>query len=215
MRSALLLSLLMAGCSSPAKAPTSEVVRYVRISPQRTSLECSFATLRSADGWILTSVTGNLKVEARYDADDRLIDAHASLQKGDRVRAEVANGRATITAYGREDLEVDVPPGVIVTSAPDWTDTFRICRLWDRARAGRQTFPGLWIHPVQPTQRITFSAEFVRRDGELDVLAIRLRGNSAYRAWVDGAGRMIKLTGANTVLALQGSESAAAALPNE
>jgi hypothetical protein len=139
MRAALLLSVALASCSGPAKAPTAEVVRYVRITSPRATVECSFSTLRSAEGWSLTSVTGNLTVEARYDADDRLIDAQAALRNGSKVRAEVVGGRAKITAYGREDHEVDVPAGVIVTSAPDWTDAFRICRLWDRARAGRQT----------------------------------------------------------------------------
>ena len=215
MKLARLLVLTLASCSGVAKAPATEVSRYFRVTPERRTLECSFTILRSGEGWSITSVTGNLTVEARYDAADRLLDAQAGLRKGDRVRIEVSGGRAKITAYGREDQEVDVPPGVIVTSAPDWTDTFRICRLWDRARAGRQTFPGLWIHPVQPTQQLTFSAEFVRRDGELDVVSIRLRGNSLYRAWIDSAGRMIKLTQGGTVLVRDGFESAAAALPNE
>jgi len=210
-----LFLLTLAGCAGVAPAPTTEVVRYLRVTPQRTALECSFAILRSAEGWTLTSVTGKLTVEARYDAADRLLDAQAALRTGGTIRAEVEGGRAKISAPGREDHEVDAPAGVIVTSAPDWTDTFRICRLWDRARGGRQTVPGLWIHPVQPTQRLTFSAEFVRRDGELDVLTIRLRNNSAYRAWVDSAGRMIKLTQGSTVLVREGFEVAAAALPNE
>jgi hypothetical protein len=203
MRVARLLVLVLAGCGTPGKAPSVEVTRYLRVTPERRTLECSFSILRSDDSWSITSVTGGLTVEARYDAGDRLIDAQAALRNGDKVRVEAAGGRARITAYGREDLEIDVPAGVIVTSAPDWTDTFRICRLWDRARGGRQEFPGLWIHPVRPTQRLTFSAEFVRREGELEVLTIRLRGNSAYLAWVDPEGRMMKLTGADTVLVLQ------------
>ena len=164
-------------------------------------------------------MTGNLTVDARYDSSDRLVDAQAALRNGGKARVETSGDRAKISAPGREDQEVDAPPGIIVTSAPDWTDVFRICRLWDRARAGRQTFPGLWIHPVQPAQRIAFSAEWVRRDRleslELDVLSIRLRGNSAYRAWVDPAGRMIKLASSSTMLVLAGFDAAAAALSNE
>jgi len=195
------------------------VSRYFRVTPQATSLECTFSLLRSRNGWSLTSVTGTLTVDARYDSSDRLLDAQAALRSGGKARVEASGARAKISAPGREDQDVDAPPGIIVTSAPDWTDAFRICRLWDRARAGRQTFPGLWIHPVQPAQRISFSAEGVRRDQlgplELDVLTIRLRGNSAYRVWVDPAGRMIKLTGSGTILVLAGFEAAATGLPNE
>ena len=203
MKFARLLVLALASCADAPRAPATEVVRYLRMP--KMSLECSFSTLRDADGWTITSVTGPLTVEARYDASDRLLDARVALRDGKTARV---------------DHDVDVPRGVIVTSAPDWTDTFRICRLWDRARGGRQEFPGLWIHPVQPTQRLTFAAEFVRRDGELDVVAIRLRGNSPYRAWVDPTGRMIKLVSlpvkeGSTVLVLQGFESAATALPDE
>ena len=206
MKIARLLVLVLAGCGSPGKAPSVEVTRYSRVTGERRTHECTFSILRSDDSWSITSVGNALTVEARYDAGDRLIDAQVAARNGDRVRAVVSGGRAKITAYGREDVEVDVPPGVIVTSAPDWTDTFRICRLWDRERGGRQEFPGLWSHPVRPTQRLTFSAEFVRREGTLDVLTIRLRGNSAYTAWVNPEGRMFKLTGEGTVLMLQGIE---------
>jgi hypothetical protein len=228
MKSARLLVLALAGCGGVANAAAPEVFHYLRVASQRKALECSFAILRSADGWTITSVTGDLTVEARYDAQDRLRGGHASLRNGGTARVLVAGGRARLTAPGREDEEMEAPPGVIVTSAPDWTDAFRICRLWDRARAGRQEFPGLWIHPVQPARRLTFSAEGVRRDRldqgpttlDLDVLTIRLRGNSAYRAWADPAGRMIKLASlpageGSTVLVLEGFESAASALPGE
>jgi hypothetical protein len=223
-----ILLLTLAGCAGSAKGPTTEVSRYVRVTPQGTSLECSMAIIRTQTGWTITSVTGKLTVDARYDAADRLLDAQAAFRGGPAARAEVSGDRARITAPGRENEEVEVPPGVIVTSAPDWTDTFRICRLWNRARAGRQEFPGLWIHPVQPTRRLTFSAEGIRRDGfehggrrrELDVLTIRLRGDSLYRAWVDPAGRMIKLVSlpakqGSTVLVLEGFEDTAAALADD
>jgi len=220
MKHSWLIVVTLAGCAGVEKVPTTELARYLRVAPQRTAVECSFSILRNAEGWNITSVTGNLTVEARYDAKDRLLDAQASLRGGKAARVGVRGGRAKVTAPGRDDPEIDVPAGVIVTSAPDLTDTFRICRLWDRARGGRQEFPGLWIHPAQPTQRLTFPAEFVRRDGELDVLTLRLRGNSAYRAWVDPSGRMIKLVSlpvkaGSTVLVLEGSEDAARALPDE
>lgn len=199
MRSLFLLSL--ASCAA-LPAPSPETVRYLRVTPQRRVLECTFTIDRSAEGWSLRSLTGNLTLLARYDPSNRLLEARAGL------------------AGGPEKADVDERPGVIVTSAPDWTDTFRICREWDRARGGRQEFPGLWIHPAQPTQRLTFSAEFVRRDGDLDVIGIRLRNHSPYRAWVDAAGRMIKLVSlpvkpGATVLVLEGFDAAWEALPPE
>ena len=213
-------TLLTTSCSAPARAPSTHVIRYFRVSPQGKALECTFAVLRGAEGWTITSVTGNMKVEARYDGSDRLLDAQASLQNGATARVDVVGGRAKVTVPGREDRELDVAAGVIVTSAPDWTDTFRICRRWNREQGGKQTFPGLWIHPVQPIQQLTFSAEFVRRDGDLDVITIRLRNNSPYRAWVDPKGRMIKLAAlpvkeGSVVLVLDGAQSAAAGLPPE
>jgi len=215
-----LIVLILSGCGPVVEAPTTESVRYFRVTPQRTALECTFGTRREAEGWGIVSSTGNMMVQARYDLSDRLLWAQASLRGADSARVEAVGTRATIAGPGREVQVVEVPVGVIVTSAPDWTDTFRICRLWNRARAGRQEFPGLWIHPVQPTQRLTFSAEFLRRDGELDVLTIRLRNNSPYRVWVDSSGRMIKLASlpvkdGSTVLVLEGFEAAATELPNE
>src|SRR4030095_13828555 len=97
MKIARLLVLTLASCSGVAKAPAAEVSRYFRVTPERRTLECSFAILRSGEGWSITSVTGNLSVEARYDAADRLLDAQAALRKGDRVRVEVSGGRAKIT----------------------------------------------------------------------------------------------------------------------
>lgn len=193
MRAILLLTLT--GCAT-APAPKAEVVRYFRVTPQKTGLECSFSVIRG-DGWTITSVTGSLSVDARYDGDDRLLDAQASLRGGATVRVEAADEKAKVHAPGRELQEFSAPPGLIVTSAPDWTDAFLICRRWKRDGPAKQIFQGLWIHPVQLSQRLVFSAERVRRDKlatlELDVLTIRLRGGSAYRAWADPAGRLIKL----------------------
>lgn len=189
MFSAVLLAL--AACRSAAPAAPPEVVRYVRMTARGAVPECTFTTRREESGWSISSITGRLTVEASYDRSDRLIGASAGLAGG--ARLEVSG----------EQL-LDAPPGIIVTSAPDWTDTFRICKLWKRSVAGRQEFPGLWIHPVQPAQRLTFTAERIGSEGKLERLSIRLRGNSLYTAWVDDSGRMIKLTGGGVVLVLEG-----------
>jgi hypothetical protein len=223
---AILGVFALAGCqAAPPQAPGPEQARYLRVTPRGPTLECSFTIDRREGGWTITSLTGALAITARYDAADRLVDAAARLGTGEPARVEVSGGRAKVLQPGREAQEFDVPAGVIVTSAPDWTDTFRICRLWSGARGGRQEFPGLWIHPEKAGQRLAFTAERAGVDGiesgagklALERLSIRLRGNSAYVAWVDPQGRMIKLVslpfdGGSTVLVLEGFEGAAAAL---
>jgi hypothetical protein len=226
---AILAIFALAGCrADPPPAPGPQKVRYLRMTPHRTIPECSFAIEPQEGGWTITSLTGALAVTARYDAADKLLDAAARLGTGEAARVEAAGGRAKVFRPGSVMQELDAPPGVIVTSAPDWTDTFRICRLWSAARGGRQEFPGLWIHPEKPAQRLTFTAELSGSDmiessaGKLSLerLSIRLRGNSAYVAWVDPAGRMIKLASrpfgnGSTVLVLEGFEDSASALRPE
>ncbi len=223
---AALAIFALAGCQAgPPPAAGPESARYLRVTPRGAVPECSFAIDRQSDGWAISSVTGSLTVSACYDAADRLVEASARIGTGEPARVESAGGRAKIHRPGQAAQEFDAPAGIIVTSAPDWTDTFRICRLWNRAREGRQEFPGLWIHPEKPAQRLTFTAE--RTGGDeirsgsgamaLDRLSIRIRGNSAYLAWVDPAGRMIKLVslpfgGGSVVLVLEGFEGPAAAL---
>lgn len=218
--------LALAGCrAGPPPTVGPENVRYLRVTPRGAVPECTFAIDRRADGWAISSVTGALTVTARYDAAQRLVEAAARLGAGEPARVETAAGRTKVLRPGQAAQDFDAPPGIIVTSAPDWTDTFRLCRLWDRAREGRQEFPGLWIHPEKPAQRLTFSAERTGRDEirtgsgalALDRLSIRIRGNSAYMAWVDPAGRMIKLVslpfgGGSVVLVLEGFEGPAATL---
>ena len=200
--------LALAACRAAGPPVQPEVVRYARITPRGAVPECTFTVRPERFGWSIRSVTGRLTVEASYDSADRLVQASAELAGGGTARVEVSGDRLKVIRSGQPAQEFDGAPGIIVTSAPDWADTFRICRLWKRSVRGRQEFPGLWIHPVQPAQRLTFTAERIGSDGNLDQLSIRLRGNSAYVAWVDEAGRMIKLTAlpvkeGSTVLVLE------------
>jgi WD40 repeat protein len=204
-----------------------ERIRYRRLAPAGAVDECAFAIERTAEGWTLESVTGAITVKARYGADDRLLAAEAHLgTKAARVAA--ADGKARIERPGADPQEVDVPKGVIVTSAPDWTDTLLICRRYDRAAGGKQEFPGLWIHPEKPAQRLTFTAEkagglTLKREGqplELIRLDIRLRDGGRYAAWSDAEGRMIKLVSwpfkeGGTHLVREGFEAWAALVPLE
>lgn len=212
-----------------------ETARYLRPSAKGKPTECTIKIQKSEKGWSIESVTGRgkstLSVTARYDGAESLLEAAAVLATGeDRKECTVAvrEGRATVRRHGKEAQEFDVPKGVIVTSAPDWTDVFLISRLRDRGKTGRQEFAGLWIHPEQPAQRLTFTAERLGtvtlahggKDLEVDRLSIRLRGNSEYVAWADALGRMIKLVSVppkegGTELVLEGFEEPAARLKVE
>jgi hypothetical protein len=198
-------AILAAAAQDP---PGTETVKYLRVAAGGAAVECTFRVSRADPGWSVESVTERgkaaLTVSARYDAAGALLEARAVSRTGDRQRSvavEVAEGKAKVRREGQDAQELEVPQGTIVTSAPDWTDTFFLARRYDRAKGGKQEFPGLWIHPVQPAQRLTFSVEKVGDAAadhgaeKLDLvrLRLRLRGNSEYAAWVDAAGRMIKL----------------------
>lgn len=198
-----LVFALLAGCRS-VPDPV-ERVRYLR---PNGALECAFEMGEEND---IRSVTGPLTVEARYGPDGALLDARASLASGAAARVGVVDGRAKVERPGQPPAEFDVPKDVIVTSAPDWTDAFLICRRWRRDGPVLQEFPGLWIHPVQPPQRLTFTAERLGVEGGLERLRIRLRGGGTYVAWADRAGRMLKLAASpgSAVLSLEGVDTSA------
>ena len=191
-----------------AAEPAAERVTYLRPAGDRFVTECTFDIQRRLDGWSITSTTERgklrLRVSARYEAANQLQDAEAALSEGDQqtiARVMVEGGKAKVTRPNQPAQEFEVPPGVIVTSAPDWSDTFLLARRYDRAKGGKQEFPGLWIHPSQPAQAPRFSIEKVGRDTidhdgkkiELDRCVIQLRGNSAYAAWIDAKGMLIRL----------------------
>lgn len=199
----------MALGSGPIHADDApETARYVRTAGNKFVTECTFTVLKQKTGWSITSLTERgktrMEVEARYDPKERLIGASAILTAdGTRksTTVEVKNGKATVKREGEKSIEFDVPNGTIVTSAPDWTDAFLLCRRYDRDKKGKQEFPALWIHPTQQPQRLTFSIERQGSDSieangkkiELGRYQIRIRGNSGYVAWADDKGRMIRL----------------------
>lgn len=222
-------------CMTVAAVPgeNDDKVRYLRLLPDKSATECVFTMQQGEKGWNIVSVTerGDTKmtVTARYGARSALGSAEATLTKGEQTmaaRVEVADGKATVKRAGQDAQQFEVPKGVIVTSAPDWTDTFLLCRHYDRPKGGKQEFTGLWIHPEQPAQRLTFSIEKVGTDAiehegkklELDRHTIHIRNNSEYAAWTDGKGRMVKLISlpfkenAGTEVVLAGYEKSAARL---
>ena len=139
--------------------------------------------------------------------------------------ATAKDGNARVQLPEQSLKKLDVPPGVIVTSAPDWTDTLLLCARYDHAAGGKQSFSALWYHPEPPVQLLKLSIErqghdTIQRDGKDVKLArftIQLRGNSQYSAWATMDGTMVRLIPRpakekqRTGLVLEGYEKSGAA----
>jgi hypothetical protein len=231
---AIAVALSTASCISPLRAdePAAERHRYLRQAKEGVATECTFEIARDAKGWTITSMTDRgatkMAVVSQYDAQDRLLNTSATLTSGKSktpATVNVADGKATIKRDDANPQQFDVPAGVIVTSAPDWTDVFLLCRRYDKAGKANQEFPALWIHPTQPAQRLTFAIERQGTDSidhagkksELTRFLITIRGGSRYAAWADSQGKMIRLipmpaNDPTTGLTLEGFEKSAASL---
>ena len=145
-----------------------------------------------------------LTLVSKYDADGRLREANVRLATKTAASAAsvtVADGKATIERTGRAPAAFDCPPGIIVTSAPDWTDAVVAVRRYDPAGKPTQEFPGLWIHPMQDPARLTFKLTREREDEmtrerrtvRLLRLALELRGGSKYTVWRNEVGQLVRL----------------------
>ncbi len=201
------LCLLASQTTTPAAAQF-ETARFLRPSGSEWVSESEIRIRPSKDGLVITSVTGreksNLKVVARFDSDNRLLEASVTTERGDEKQSAsvaVKDGKARVTRHSGENTELDCPRAVLVTSAPDWTDAFLMARRYDRVRGGKQEFAGLWIHPTQQPLRPTFTItrqgeDTVENQGEsvrLDRYEITLRGGSRYVGWSDARGRLVRL----------------------
>ena len=193
--------------------PRVEVARYLRPSGTDWVFESEIRLTHSEGRLELKSVTGReksrLTLAATFDRDSRLLEATVTTERENEkqsARAAVSDGKARVTRHGGEESELDCPAGVIVTSAPDWTDAFLMVRRYDRTRGGKQEFAGLWIHPTQPPLRPTFSIDCigdntVQHDGQdvrLDRFLVVLRGGTRYIAWGNNSGRMVRLVPQNS-----------------
>jgi hypothetical protein len=167
-------------------------------------------------------------VTATYDDEDQLVRAacvHSRADHRTQAAVSVDGARAVVRRGDQAPQSFMVEQGVIVTSAPDWTDALFLCRRFDRGADSPQRFPGLWIHPAEPAQAIEFSIEKVGDDAidhgedrvELSRCKIRLRGGSEYAAWRSERGEMVKLVSlpfdeSSTVLVLDEFAESAASL---
>ncbi len=205
-----------------------ESIRYLRRTASGFATEAEIRIDSGPQGTTITSVTGRsdagLTVKSSYDAKGVLTEARVSTQRGgDRQEATVSagDGKARVMRHDGTAQEFDCPAAVIVTSAPDWTDSVLAVRRYDRRKGGKQEFAGLWVHPVQPPQRLTFSltrqgddvVKHAGQDARLTRLLLVLRGGSRYVVWADDEGRMVRLApekAADQGIVLAGWEDAAA-----
>ena len=222
---------LLVGCALlPSAEPDKPVtLRYLRPAKDRLVLESEVTTTSANDGTVYVSRTERGKermtLTLRRDAAGRLTSAEA-VHEGAMRRSVVltfeAGGRARLKRDGTTDFLKGLPENPVVTTAPDWSDAFQLARRYDAAKGGKQEFAGLWIHPVQPRQQLTFAVE---RAGENTVTAkeddkpaelklnrfrVRLR-SGGYVVWADAAGRVIRLAPAgakDNFVVLQGFEEA-------
>jgi hypothetical protein len=155
---------------------------------------------------VTTSGKQTLTLDATFGPGNVLRTSRVALANDGREKiasVTVDDGRARVTREGHEPQAFDVPAGVIVTSAPDWTDIALLCERYDRTKGGKQTFAALWIHPVQPAQLLQLTIErkgrMNIRDGKLELTTflIHLRNQSPYRAWATGDGMLVRLAPLN------------------
>ena len=184
----------------PAALSKTRSLRYLRRDGESLVPESSVESRRENERIIVKSVTtrpGNtLTLTSQFDVDNNLLEATVVVEQGpDRSSAQVRvnDGVARVTRHDGTVNELDCPPGVIVTSAPDWTDAVEMMWRYHRVRGGKQEFAGLWIHPTQEPKRLTFAITRVGEPVRLDRFLVELRGGSRYDGWADERGRMVRL----------------------
>ncbi len=189
-----------------------KTLKYVRPSAKGPVEESEIRFEGDTAGQTITSVTTRgtttLTLTSRYAGEGRLAPSQRAIGienlhegvsgSGHRDRRRRQGDRR---AHGREPATFDCPPGIIVTSAPDWTDAVEAVRRYMPSGTVAQEYPGLWIHPTQEPARLTFklvrqSEDEVRRAGRaagLLRLVLELRGGSKYTVWRNDAGQLVRL----------------------
>ena len=194
--------------SSAAQPLPAGKLRYLHPAGNGWTNECLFTIAKRENGWSIASITERgqvrLTLETSYGPKDRLATSVLTLRNGDKESVAIATAKGSVAQVQLPEQplkKLDVPRGVIVTSAPDWTDTLLLCARYDHAAGGMQTFMALWYHPDQSAQLLKLSIErqgydTIRRDGKdlkLARFTIQLRGNSQYAAWATMDGTMVRL----------------------
>ena len=191
-----------------AKDERPKTMRYVRPAGSEYSVETEITLKRSSEGHSISSVTHrgqtHLSLASVFDAGGHLQSAIVTIVSDgsqQTTKADIAGRMVTVTrSNGRMD-ELDCPSGIIVTSAPDWTDTFMLMSRYDDKKGEEQRFDGLWIHPTLRPLRLSFTVkyegtdaiEFKGKTQPLERFSIVLRNESRYVAWRNGQRELVRL----------------------
>ena len=196
--------------SLPAADPhkSSTTVRYLKVSAGTFAPETEIQVTQTSHGIVVTSTTRRraqrLTVRSRFDAQNKLTGARVTLQRGPAAQSaevRVAGRTAHVARQGKKPDKLACPVGVIVTSAPDWTDSFMAVGRYDPAGRATQKFAGLWIHPTRDPLELTFTLTRIGhdvvtrgpRDVRLDRLSLVLRAASRYVVWRNPQGQLVRL----------------------
>lgn len=218
----LTVGLVCAG-TEPNQPPP---LRYLKQVREQFVLESEVTESRTPDGSTFVSRTergtNQMTLTLRFAKDHLLTAAEVLWRDAKGKQAATLTVQGTTArlkrAGGVTDLLPKVDAGAIVTTAPDWSDILQLVRRYDPARGGRQEFPGLWIHPTQPHQVLTFAVERVGGDTvtvqdqpvQLDRYRVRLRSGD-YLVWAASGSRVVKLLPAGrpaAAVVLEGYEAA-------
>jgi hypothetical protein len=223
-----LVSLAATGWAAAPPPVPSVTLRYVRPSKDRFVLESLVTEVKTSKGVTYTSLTDRgsekMTLTIRFDDRHRVRDAEA-VQQTTRGKQTVTvvfrKNEALLTREGRTE-RLKVTSDVVVTTAPDWSDIFWVIRRYDLAKGGKQTFAGLWIHPVQNIRQLSFTVEPEKEEViEVDARKLSLKRyrvvlrSGAYLVWADKAGRVYRLMPPGKPTAaviLEGYEKATAGL---
>jgi len=190
------------------KQESSETIRFLRVSGSEFVKETEIHLVRTDNRLVVTSITQRgeqtLTVTSRFDSNHVLTSAKVSLRRGQQTQSaavSVADQTARVVRDGNKTNELACPGGVIVTSAPDWTDAFMAVRRYDPRGSTTQKFPGLWIHPTSKPLELTISLTRIGHDSvtldkkteKLDRFLLILRGGSRYIAWRNQQGQLVRL----------------------
>ena len=195
------------------RCETRKAFRFLRPSGSEFKKETEIHLRRSADSFVVTSVTERgqqkLTVTSRFDSKDVLLSAEVTIQRGKHRQSAsvtVTDGTARVLRDGKKTDKLACPRGVIVTSAPDWTDSFMAVRRYDPNGEKTQTFPGLWIHPSGKPLELTIQLTHLGQDSvkhgyktaDLDRYLLVLRGGSRYVVWRNPQDQLVRLVPAKS-----------------
>jgi arylsulfatase A len=210
------------------RAESTRGWRYVRPVKDRFVLESDIKEVTTKEGATYTSLTDRgsekMTLTIRFDEKQRVRDAEAVQEtaKGKQMVSVVFKETEAIVTRKGTTQRLKVTPDVVVTTAPDWSDIFQVIRRYNSKKGGKQSFAGLWIHPVQEIRQLSFTVE-PGKDVEIEVEGKKMTlkryrvvlRSGGYDVWADDKGLVIRLTTAGkpgAAVILEGYEKATSGL---